>query len=196
MRQSKCGIPVLNGYEKEEKMLIRKATEQDIDAIAQIYSDIHTAEENGEVTIGWIRDVYPTRATAEEALERGDLFVGEAGDETVGAAVINQVQVEEYKYGSWRYDVPEDKVAVLHTLVISPKASQKGYGKEFISFYEEYALLHNCPYLRIDTNARNSRARAMYKRLGYNEAGIVPCDFNGIKGVEMVLLEKKVGEEE
>lgn len=175
-------------------MLIRKATHTDISAIEQIYSDIHTCEENGETAIGWIRDVYPTRATAQAALLRDDLFVGEADGEIVGAAVINQVQVEEYVYGSWHYKAADEEVAVLHTLVISPKASGKGYGREFVSFYEEYALENNCPYLRIDTNERNVRARAMYKKLGYTEVGVVPCDFNGIKGVNMVLLEKKAGE--
>lgn len=175
-------------------MQIRKATQSDLSAIAQIYSDIHTAEENGEVTIGWIRDVYPTYATAAAALERDDLFVGEAEGQLVGAASINQLQVAEYVQGNWQHDAPDDEVMVLHTLVISPKTPGRGYGKEFVAFYEEYALAHNCPYLRIDTNERNVRARAMYKKLGYAEVGIVTCDFNGIKGVNMVLLEKKAGE--
>ena len=38
-------------------MIIRKATEKDIDKVEKIYDAIHTAEENGEKTIGWIRDV-------------------------------------------------------------------------------------------------------------------------------------------
>jgi hypothetical protein len=45
--------------------MFRLATVEDIDKIVEIYDDIHTAEENGEVTIGWIREVYPTRKTAE-----------------------------------------------------------------------------------------------------------------------------------
>ena len=32
----------------------------------------------------------------------------------------------------------------------------------------------------------------MYKRLGYREADIAPCVFNGIDGVNLVLLEKKL----
>ena len=44
-------------------------------------------------TIGWIRGVYPTRKTAEAALERGDLFVMADSGNVVAAAVINQTQV-------------------------------------------------------------------------------------------------------
>ena len=57
--------------------MIRRATESDIPAVAEIYEQIHTAEEAGQVTIGWIRGVYPTGDTARLALTRGDLFVQE-----------------------------------------------------------------------------------------------------------------------
>ncbi len=176
-------------------MEIRKATFNDLNRIAQIYSGIHTCEEQGEVTIGWVRDVYPTYATAAAALERDDLFVGTDDGVIVAAAIINQVQVAEYVMGDWEYSVPDDKVTVLHTLTVSPNTSGKGYGKEFVKFYEEYARNINAPYLRIDTNVKNERARAMYAKMGYREVGCVPCEFNGIKGVEMVLLEKYAGGE-
>ena len=171
-------------------MTFRKATAADIPAIAEIYADIHTQEENREVTIGWIRSIYPTEATAQAALARDDLFVGEDDGQIIGAAIINKQQVPEYTLGAWKHPAPDDEVMVLHTLVISPKVARGGYGRQFVDFYEQYAKAHNCPCLRMDTNARNVRARAMYKKLGYEEIGIVPCAFNGIEGVQLVLLEK------
>ena len=171
-------------------MTFRKATQSDIPAIAEIYADIHTQEENGEVTIGWNRSIYPTEATAQAALKQDDLFVGEDDGQIIGAAIINKQQVPEYALGAWRHPAADEEVMVLHTLVISPKVARGGYGRQFVDFYEQYAKAHNCPYLRMDTNARNVRARAMYKKLGYEEIGIVPCVFNGIEGVQLVLLEK------
>ncbi len=174
-------------------MIVRKAEEKDLNQIEQIYSDIHTAEETGQVYIGWIRDVYPTRATAEQSLKRGDLFVGlDDKSDIVGVAIINQQQVDVYSGGDWRYEAEDNEVMVLHTLVISPKHFGKGYGTEFVRFYESYALEHNCSYLRMDTNEINAEARKLYKKLGYEERGIVPCIFNGIHGVNLVLLEKYV----
>ena len=41
-----------------------------------------------------------------------------------------------------------------------------------------------------NNNEKNSAARALYKKLGYTEAGIVPTVFNGIPGVNLVCLEK------
>ena len=170
--------------------MIRKAVQADIPAVAAIYDKLHTEEEAGRITIGWIRGVYPTEDTAWQALSRGDLFVQEDGGKIVGAAIINQTQVDAYEGGQWQYEAEAAEVMVLHTLVIDPDAAGRGYGKRFVAFYEDYAREKGCKVLRMDTNSRNTRARAMYQALGYREVGIVPCVFNGIRGVELVLLEK------
>lgn len=172
--------------------MIRKALEADIPAVVSIYDKLHTEEENGRATIGWIRGVYPTEETARQALAREDLFVQEEGGHIVGAAIINQTQVDAYDGGQWTIEAEENEVMVLHTLVIDPEAAGRGYGKRFVAFYEDYAREKGCKVLRMDTNCRNTRARAVYQALGYREAGIVPCVFNGIEGVELVLLEKSL----
>ena len=66
-------------------MIVQKAQKSDIDGIEKIYDRIHDSEEQGLSTIGWIRGVYPTRKTAEAALERGDLFVMADGGKVVAA---------------------------------------------------------------------------------------------------------------
>lgn len=172
---------------------IRKAAAADLDAVARIYSHIHTGEEQGRAVIGWQRGIYPERETAEKALERDDLFVEELDGIVVGTAIINQLQVDAYAGAPWKYEAQDDQVMVLHTLVIDPQASDHGLGRTFVAFYEQYAKEHDCPYLRMDTNIRNTRARAFYQKLGYKEIAVVPCLFNGLTGVKLVLLEKKLG---
>ena len=69
--------------------MIRKATREDLPRIIEIYEDVHTMEELGDIVIGWQRDVYPTRWTAEDALTRDDLYVLESPDgEIVATAII------------------------------------------------------------------------------------------------------------
>lgn len=171
-------------------MIIRKAAAADLAAVAAIYEEIHDAEEAGQAEIGWQRGVYPTAQTAREALEREDLFVLEAEDGIVGAAIINQRQCAGYEDGAWRHPAQDREVMVLHTLVISPRVAGRGAGRAFVGFYEAYARRQGCRFLRMDTNERNSRARAMYAKLGYQEIGIMPTTFNGIADVRLVLLEK------
>ena len=125
-------------------MEIVKAKKTDIDEIEKIYENIHDEEEAGRATIGWIRGVYPTRKTAEDALDRGDLFVLKDEGQTVAAAIINRIQVEEYKYAAWKHEAKAEEIMVLHSLVVDPQVKSKGYGKRFVSFYQAYAKQHGC----------------------------------------------------
>lgn len=173
--------------------MIRKATESDIDEINAIYERIHTEQEQGRTVIGWQRGIYPTRQTAEAALERKDLFVltGKTG-QVLGAAIFNQRQDDFYFDAPWQYPCQPHEVMVMHTLVVDPAVKEQGYGSAFAQFYEEYALSQGCHYLHIDTNERNVTARQFYCNRGYREIGVCPCDFSGLLGVRLVLLEKKI----
>ncbi|MCF0132960.1 MAG: GNAT family N-acetyltransferase [Blautia sp.] len=171
--------------------MIRKATELDIPSIVKIYNDILDREEAGKTHTGWKRDIYPSEASALEALEAGDLYVCERNHEILAAARINQCQVPAYEHAHWQYPASDEQVMVLHTLVVAPTRSGEGIGTSMIRFYEQHALAKNTPYLRMDTNEINTSAREFYKKLGFQEVGIVPCEFNGIEGVNLVCLEKK-----
>ena len=172
--------------------MIREARPVDLDAIAKIYDNIHAAEESGKVKIGWISGVYPVRETAEEAIRRRDMFVFEEDGVIKATAIINKTQVDVYKGADWSFEAADDEVCVLHTLVVDPACSGRGIGRRFVEFYEKYALSRHCTVLRIDTNEINSAARRLYAKLGYREADTVPCVFNGIPDVNLVLLEKKL----
>ncbi|MEQ3347375.1 GNAT family N-acetyltransferase [Peptoniphilus senegalensis] len=173
-------------------MIIRKAKAMDIDAIKSIYNKILLKEEEGKVTIGWKRGIYPRRETAEEAIKRDDIFVMEDEGAIVGSGIINKEQVDVYEKANWKYKAKDLEVMVLHTLVIDPNKSGKGYGKKFVEFYEDYARTNDCKYLRIDTNEKNKVARNFYKSLSFNEIDCIPCIFNGLQGVNLILFEKKL----
>lgn len=170
-------------------MEIRKARIDDIEAVERIYNKILDTANN----TGWIRGVYPTKQTAEDALAADELFVMEKDGEIVAAAKINSEEVKEYELADWKFaDAPKDEMMVLHTLVVSPDCGGQGLGTIFVKFYEDYAKENSCSFLRMDTNKNNTAARTLYKKLGYAEVGIVPCNFNGIDDVELVCLEKKI----
>ena len=177
------------------RAIIRPAAAHDLARIEEIYDAIHTAEEAGNVSIGWVRGVYPTRATAQAALDAGELFVLESDGTVYAAGRINREQVPVYAEVPWAHDAAPEQVLVLHTLVVDPTIAGHGYGTQFVRFYARRARALGCTVLRIDTNAKNAVARRLYARLGFREAAIVPCTFNGIAGVELVCLEKRLDAE-
>ena len=174
--------------------MFRKATLNDFNRIVEIYDELHTEQEkqNSSVSIGWKRGVYPTESTAQTAIASGEMFVEEADGVIVASARINHVQLDEYAEVKWKYPASNDEIMVLHTLAVSPKVKRNGYGTKFMKFYEQYSLENGCRYLRIDTWEKNLVARALYKKLGYNEVGVVTSEFNGIGNFRLVCLEKKL----
>lgn len=103
-----------------------------------------------------------------------------------------------YADGKWTYPAKDEEVMVLPMLVVDPQKGKRGISKAFVAFYEQYATENGCKLLRMDTNEKNVRARVMYKKLGYNEADIVPCEFNGISeaactsGKEIIIVKISV----
>lgn len=172
--------------------MIRKANQNDIAAVAQIYANILEREDEKNPKIGWLKGIYPVEATAQAALIRGDLFVYETEGKILASAIINKTQVDVYADCKWSVDAKDDEVMVLHTLTVEPEAAGRGIGTEFVAFYEDYAAKNGCVTLRMDTNRINTAARTLYKKLGYTEVGIVPCVFNGIPNVMLVCLEKNI----
>lgn len=171
---------------------IRQADCHDICAISKIYEKTHELEQAGLSHTGWQKGVYPTRKTAEDSIARGHMYVLEADGKVVASARINSVQEKEYAKISWKYDAVPEQVLVIHTLVVDPDFKGKGVGKAFVQYYENLAKRRGCTVLRLDTNQTNASAREFYKKLGFIESGMIPTVFNGIPGVNLICLEKKL----
>lgn len=174
--------------------MIRKAVQADVRSVSDIYEEIHTQEEKGEAVIGWRRGIYPTIEDAQAALDDGELYVLEEDGRVVGAGRINKKQMPAYASVDWAYAAPDHEVLVLHTLVVSPAASGRGYARQFVKFFNDLAREMGCKVLRIDTNVKNTRARRLYASLGFRESGVIPCVFNGLPDVDLVCLERQVEE--
>lgn len=173
--------------------MIRKALKSDIEKVAEIYDRIHDRTDSAAGKTGWVKGIYPTIDTAKNAFLADELYIMEdESGKVVAAAKINQSQEESYKKADWIYKAEPQEVLVLHTLVVDPAESGKGYGRKFVAFYEDFAKNRDIKVLRMDTNEKNTPARTLYKKLGFHEAGIVPCDFNGLRDIMLVCLEKKL----
>ena len=179
------------------RAIIRPAAAHDLARIEEIYDAIHTAEEAGNVSIGWVRGVYPTRATAQAALDAGELFVLADGGTVYAAGRINREQVPVYAEVPWAHDVPPEQVLVLH-------ARRRPGGRRARLQDAVRALLRTIrPGARwlAARSCASTRTRKTPTPAGSTpisataRPGVVPCTFNGIDGVALVCLEKWLGAE-
>lgn len=171
--------------------MIRKALKKDIPYIVDIYEKVISSKEN---LTGWILGVYPTEATALNALEKGELFVyvDDMDGRVRGSCILNKRQNSAYALGEWRYPASEAEVMVLHTITVDPGYGRNGVGDALIDFYEEYAKRSGCNVLRFNANINNIPARKLYEKHGCLEAGVIYAAFNGIPEAYYVLYEKKL----
>lgn len=173
------------------RMAVRSGEERDIAAIVGIYDRILAKEEQSGSFTGWKRGVYPTGEDVRSMLADGELYVMEENGTVVAAARINHTPVPEYAQVRWAFrEEDPNKVLIIHTLVVDPACAGKGYGSAFIRFYEDMGRALGCTCLRMDTNITNRPARRLYAHLGYREADVVSCVFNGLRGIQLVCLEK------
>lgn len=172
--------------------MIRKATAADLDGCEQVY-EAHLDYEAAHVNYtNWQKGLYPTRATAQRALEAGTLYVDEEDGVITGCASLNHIQPAEYANIPWSIPAERDGVLVIHTLVIRPDCTGGGRGRRFVAFAEELARAQGCKVIRLDTYEGNEPARAFYPRLGYRYAGICEFFFENFIHENLVCFEKKL----
>lgn len=165
----------------------------DVESVSDIYELIHNLEEADAVSIGWKRGIYPVRQTALDAIESKTLFVMCIGNRVVAAAIINRQQPDGYSSVDWKFPADDDKVGVLHTLVVHPDFSRQGLGKMFVAYFESYCREQGIEVVRLDTQVKNTRPFNLYPKLGYRLAGIRTVPFQGLsETVELAIFEKKL----
>lgn len=156
---------------------IRKAVEQDIERVAEIYDAYLDYEAIHGTTTNWIKGVYPTIKNAQKAFEAGTLFVGELDGKVVGSYVLNHIQPDEYTKIQWEYPGEDDQVMVIHTLCIDVNYKKMGLGSKFVEFVFEHGRSLGCKTIRLDTYEMNRPAEALYKKMGFRYAGMAEFFF-------------------
>ena len=72
----------------------------------------------------------------------------------------------------------------------------QGLGQKLVSELIAAAKQAGYDQLELEVVATNTAAISLYKKLGYWEIDTVPCVFNGLPDVRLVLLEKYLGSDD
>ena len=172
--------------------MIRAATTADIDAIEAGYTELLLHEAEHGSNSQWELGVYPTRATAERAVETGTMFVMEEDGLICASMILNSHQAPEYCESPWLYPAADDEVLVIHTLCVPPSMAGRGLGKRMVDFATGFGLGRGMRVLRLDTNKKNLPAQRLYLKNGCRLAGSRHCLHEGVLDTELVYLERQL----
>lgn len=169
--------------------MIRKAMQQDIDAIATGYQRLLEHEAATVSYTNWKPGIYPVRADAQRAFENGTLYVLEEEGQVCASMILNQHQAEAYAEMDWQYPADPSRVLVIHTLTMPPEMSGRGHGTRMVRFAMEEARRMGCTVIRLDTYVGNTPAQRLYQKLGFRISGRRLVSHHGLFDSELFYLE-------
>lgn len=160
--------------------MIRPAAITDLNSIEETYHE-HFAHEKqyGAYTV-FKEGIYPTRKDAEQALQNESLFVYEENGMIMGSIILDSIQPEEYRNIDWPSHAADEKVRVIHLLMVRPMAAGKGVGSALINFVSEMAKKQSCRAIRLDTGSQNVPAASLYRKMGFQLAAAASMKVGGV----------------
>lgn len=171
-------------------MLICKAEQQDIDAVENGYTELLLFEKDNKSWSNWALGIYPTRTTAQQALESNTLYVLKDKNQICASMILNQLQAEEYRDMKWRYPAKDEEVLVIHTLCVPPSMAGNGYGRAMVQYALKLANEMSCHVIRLDTFAGNEPAATLYKGFGFEYSGSADVLLQGLIEEKQIFFEK------
>lgn len=164
--------------------MIRKATQNDILALAALYDKAIDFEDSHVKYTSWKKGIYPTSDTAKAGIEKNSLFVLEENGILLASVVLDHRQPPEYRTAHWSISPSYNQVLVIHTLCVDPEFSGSGIGSTLLDFIKQYAKDSGCVTVRLNTTAKNEPAKHFYEKNGFIIAdtqkillnGQIPCE--------------------
>ncbi|MGL6521314.1 N-acetyltransferase family protein [Aeromonas dhakensis] len=147
---------------KEHSLEIRKAREQDIDAILELNRQI------GEIHFAQAPQVFCPPSPEERAFllaaiaAEGRLFCVAEQDGAVAGFLTARIDINE--------TIPflsKEPICRIGTLVVDEGHRSRGIGKALIAHCDEWGKAQGASQLRLEVMAFNERAKALYERLGF-----------------------------
>ncbi|MEK4881917.1 MULTISPECIES: GNAT family N-acetyltransferase [Paenibacillus] len=148
---------------------IRRARKDEIDEIMELIAKCVQVMQAGG-SDQW-DEHYPNREIISLDIERGNLWVCEENNAVAGILVLDEHQSEQYEKIDWKET--QGPHLIMHRLAVHPEVQGKGIARRLSTYAEEYARQNGYSSIRLDTYAKNTRALALYPKLGYDRRGEV-----------------------
>ena len=144
--------------------MVRKATVNDIDQIAEIYNAARVFMRQTGNPTQWSGG-YPQRELTEEDIKEGKLYVVESEDRPCGVFYFNIGTDPTYLKidGCWGSDAP---YGVIHR--IASDGSARGVFSEALNFCREQIA-----HIRIDTHEDNKVMQLVLSKHGFKHCGTI-----------------------
>lgn len=152
-------------------MRLELATQKDFETIIAFYDDVTERTPEIATYARWSKGKHPTVEGIRTYINEDSIYLYREHGDIVGAMAITMYQGEDYHGIDWSQQVPDEKVAVIHILAVSPDSQGKGIGSEMVNEAIRMAKSKGMQTIRLDALASNTPAHKLYERLGFEYRG-------------------------
>lgn len=152
---------------ESQDMNIRRARWEEKRPIRDFYNHLIIKNAGTIHDIGWKVDQYPSEELLRQALERGELYVGENNGVLVCVMILNSRGGMEYDTVHWKISCGRDDFLVIHALGVAPEEFGKGYARQMVRFAVDTARQRQKKAIRLDVIEGNESAARLYLEEGF-----------------------------
>ena len=157
-------------------MKLEKARTSDFEALKELYRLAAEAMEAAGLR-QWHWGEYPSEELLRGDLRKEQLYVVREEGAPVLAVALTRETEPEYEAVNWLYGADPGSI---HRFAVLPAAQGRGLAASVLPEIEDILRGMGCDSLHFDTNEHNTRALALYRRMGLRTAGWVR--FEGTEG--------------
>lgn len=141
--------------------MIRKATNTDIPAIAELYSE--QFREMAKLIPDFIKESDQSAEFIENTIqnEDSDILVYEDNGKVVGFILLVSKNRPDFSF------MVQFKYCYIMDILVTEKCRGRGFGTALMNSAKNWAKERNCTFINLDVLTNNTGAIALYKKLGF-----------------------------
>jgi ribosomal protein S18 acetylase RimI-like enzyme len=139
--------------------------------------------------------IHPTEPMLSSAISAQTLYLGTENGALCAAMIVNNDVPAGYADGAWQSVLEEREYLVLHLLAVSRDCRRRGLAGAMVRGALEAARRAGKRSLRLDAWDGNAPAHALYRSLGFSDAGRMHETYDDGSSLDFYLFEYLLGEE-
>lgn len=136
--------------------------------IMEIYR-LCVEEMNARGLFNWNNE-YPSEEDIRRDIQNKDLFIFTENANPLAAVCLNEDEPPEYRDLAWKYPSP---ALFVHRLAVHPRKRKQKIAETMMLHAHRFAKENNYLSMRLDVLMKNLQATKLYKKLAYENAGII-----------------------
>lgn len=186
---------------------IRRAMPEEYPRVRTFYHQMIDDMQEMTYKPGWQKEVYPSDGMLKEALNRGELYVGElgvieasgeaenertgAGEKRIASAmVVNHEYNESYENYKWQTLASKEEILVIHALGVAPAYMGRGFAKQMVEYVTRMGRKNGQKAIRLDVLKGNVPAERLYPSVGFTYLHTLPMYYEDTGWTDFLLYEK------